>query len=126
MYIAVIPNRTSPPAILWRESVRDGTTSRKRTLATLSQWEPPRIDAVRRALRGAFDPLPLGEPTCGPIFGVRYALQQIATDVGSTGVLGHTRSGQLALFLTLARVAHRGSRLSAVRWGQPRLGAQRL
>jgi transposase len=118
MYIDVVPNRNSPPAILLRESVRDGTTIRKRTLANLSHWEPTRIDAVRRALRGEFDSLPLGEPTCGPIFGVLYALKQIATDVGITGALGHSRIGKLALFLTFARVAHRGSRLSAVRWGQ--------
>jgi transposase len=118
MYIDIVPNRNSPPAILLRESVRDGTPIRKRTLANLSHWDPTRIEAVRRALRGEFDALPLGEPTCGPIFGVLYARKQIATDVGITGALGHTRSGKLALFLTLARVAHRGSRLSAVRWGQ--------
>jgi transposase len=33
-----------------------------------------------------------------------------------TAALGRTRLAQLALFLILARVAHRGSRLSAVRW----------
>ena len=32
MYIETVPNRTSPPAILLRESHRDGTTTRKRTL----------------------------------------------------------------------------------------------
>jgi transposase len=118
MYIDVVPNRHSPPAILLRESVRDGATIRKRTLANLSQWEPARIDALRRALRGDFDHLPLGEPTCGPVFGVLYALKQVADDLGITGTLGHTRTGKLALFLTLARVAHQGSRLSAVRWAQ--------
>jgi len=70
MYIDVVPNRHSPPAILLRESVRNGTTIRKRTLANLSQWEPARIDALRRALRGEFDHLPTGEPVCGPVFGV--------------------------------------------------------
>jgi transposase len=118
MYIDVVPNRHSPPAILLRESVRDGATIRKRTLANLSQWEPARIDALRRALRGDFDHLPSGEPTCGPVFGVLYALKQVADDLGITGTLGHTRTGKLALFLTLARVAHQGSRLSAVRWAQ--------
>src|SRR5262245_55321534 len=118
MYIDVVPNRTSPPAILLRESVRDGTSIRKRTLANLSQWEPERVEALRRALRGDFDHLLPGEPTCGPSFGVLYALKQVADDLGLSQVLGRTRSGKLALFLTLARVAHRGSRLSAVRWAQ--------
>ena len=61
MYIDIVPNRPSPPAILLRESVRDGTTIRKRTLANLSQGEPVRVEALRRALRGEFDQLPLGE-----------------------------------------------------------------
>ncbi len=42
----------------------------------------------------------------------------MADDLGITGVLGRTRTGKLSLFLTLARVAHQGSRLSAVRWAQ--------
>src|ERR687886_2200196 len=118
MYIDIVPNRHSPPAILLRESVRDGTIIRKRTLANLSQWEPVRVEALRRALRGEFDHLPTGEPICGPSFGVLYALKQVAEDLGLPQVLGRTRSGKLALFLTLARVAHQGSRLSAVRWAQ--------
>src|SRR5215475_1614065 len=118
MYIDIVPNRHSPPAILLRESVRDGATIRKRTLANLSQWDPARIDALRRALRGEFDHLPPGEPTCGPVFGVLYALKHVADDLGLTQALGRARSGKLSLFLTLARVAHQGSRLSAVRWAQ--------
>jgi len=118
MYIDIVPNRHFPPAILLRESVRDGTTIRKRTLANLSQWEPGRVEVLRRALRGEFDHLPPGEPTCGPVFGVLYALKQVAEELGLPQVLGRTRHGKLALFLILARVAHRGSRLSAVRWAQ--------
>ncbi|MBA0084078.1 MAG: hypothetical protein HRJ53_03695 [Acidobacteria bacterium Pan2503] len=45
-------------------------------------------------------------------------MKQVAEDLGLPQVLGRTRSGKLALFLILARVAHRGSRLSAVRWAQ--------
>ena len=36
MYIEHVPNRNSPPAILLRESYRDGNTVKKRTLANLS------------------------------------------------------------------------------------------
>ena len=118
MYSDLVPNRNSPPALLVRESVRDGATIRKRTLATLSPWDPARIDALRRALRGEFDHLPPGEPTCGPVFGVLYALKHVADDLGITQALGRARSGKRALLLTLARVAHPGSRLSAVRWAQ--------
>jgi transposase len=118
MYIEIVPNRTSPPAILLRESFRDGDQIRKRTLANLSHWEPARVEALRRALRGDFDHLTGEDPICGPVFGVLYALKHVADDLGITGVLGRTRTGKLGLFLTLARVAHQGSRLSAVRWAQ--------
>ena len=118
MYIETVPNRTSPPAILLRASFRDGDQIRKRTLANLSHWEPARVEALRRALRGEFDHLTGGDPICGPVFGVLYALKHVADDLGITGVLGRTRTGKLGLLLTLARVAHQGSRLSAVRWAQ--------
>lgn len=42
----------------------------------------------------------------------------MADHLGSTGVLGRTRTGTLRWFLTLARVAPHGARLSAVRWAQ--------
>jgi transposase len=118
MYIETVPNRTSPPAILLRESFRDGDQIRKRTLANLSHWEPARVEALRRALRGDFDHLTGGAPICGPVFGVLYALKHVAADLGLPRVLGRTRTGKLSLFLTLARGAHQGSRLSAVRWAQ--------
>ena len=54
----------------------------------------------------------------GLVFGLRFALKQIADDLGLTTVLGNSPFGKRALFLVLARVAHQGSRLSAVRWAQ--------
>ena len=119
MYITTIPNRNSPPAILLREAFREGGKVKNRTLANLSQWPPARVEALRRALRGDFDQAALPEPpTLGPIFGLLYVLKQIADQLGITPALGHTALGKLALFLVLARLAHRGSRLSAVRWAQ--------
>ena len=38
MYIESVPNRSSPPAILLRESFRENGRVRKRTLANLSDW----------------------------------------------------------------------------------------
>jgi hypothetical protein len=38
MYIESVPNRNSPPAILLRESFRDGTKIKKRTIANLQQF----------------------------------------------------------------------------------------
>ena len=51
MYIATIPNRSSPPAILLRESYRQGGQVKTRTLANLTDW-PREPDALRHVLRG--------------------------------------------------------------------------
>ena len=52
MYIESVPNRSSPPAILLRESYRDAGKVRKRTLANLSQWPPTLIEGLRVLLKG--------------------------------------------------------------------------
>src|SRR5262245_18849458 len=51
MYVERIPNRNSPPAILLRESYREGGKIKKRTLANLSDWAEAKIEALRRILR---------------------------------------------------------------------------
>jgi len=53
MYIATVPNRTSPPAILLRESFREGSKVRTRTLANISHWPAKRIEAFRAFLKGS-------------------------------------------------------------------------
>jgi hypothetical protein len=52
MYVAVVPNRGSAPAILLRESYRDGTKVKNRTLKNLSDWPAEQIEALRAVLRG--------------------------------------------------------------------------
>jgi len=121
MHVHIVPNRNSAPAVLLRDSVREGGKVKKKTLANLSGWDPLRVEALRRALAGDFDGVGdvtgLGEVESGQIFGVLFALHQLAVRCGLDKVLkGPT--GRLALFLVLARVAHQGSRLSAVRWAR--------
>ncbi len=52
MYVAVIPNRGSPPAILLRESYRENGKTKNRTLKNLSDWPAERIEQLRAVLRG--------------------------------------------------------------------------
>lgn len=52
MHIDIVPNRNSKPAVLLRESYRDGKTVRKRTLANLSALPMDQVDAIRRILKG--------------------------------------------------------------------------
>jgi transposase len=52
MYIAIIPNRNSPPAVLLREGYREGGKVKNRTLANLSSLPMDQVDAIRRVLKG--------------------------------------------------------------------------
>src|ERR1700740_2194865 len=52
MYIESVPNRDSPPAILLRESYREGGKIKKRTLLNLSDWPPERIAGFKALLKG--------------------------------------------------------------------------
>jgi hypothetical protein len=128
MYIATIPNRNSPPAILLRESFRENGKVKNRTIANLSHWPPARIEALRRLLGGEFDQALDLSPGAqlGRVFGLLCVLKQIAAALGLGAALRHSRLAKLALFLVLARVAHRGSRLSAVRWAEDQAVAEVL
>ena len=53
MYVAVVPNRNSPPAVLLRESFRENGKVHNRTIANLSHWDPAKVDALRAVLKGA-------------------------------------------------------------------------
>ena len=52
MYIDIVPNRKSPPAVLLRESRRVGRKMVKTTIANLSKCPPEAVEALRLALRG--------------------------------------------------------------------------
>ena len=59
MYIDIVPNRKSPPAVLLREYHRKDGRVMKRTLANLSHWPKDKIEALRAVLRG--DSLPVAD-----------------------------------------------------------------
>lgn len=52
MYIDIVPNRNSRPAILLREGWREGGKVRKRTIANLTNWPKEKVEALRRLLKG--------------------------------------------------------------------------
>ena len=54
MFIETVPNRTSPPAVLLRESFRDEHgRAQKRTLANLSKLPGDVIDGLKALLKGS-------------------------------------------------------------------------
>src|SRR6266571_3468284 len=52
MYVARVPNRGSPPAVLLREGYREAGKVKNRTLANLSSWPEAKVEALSRALKG--------------------------------------------------------------------------
>jgi len=52
MYVTRVPNRSSPPAVLLRESYREGGKVKTRTLANLTGWPDAQVEALRRVLKG--------------------------------------------------------------------------
>jgi transposase len=100
------------------------------TLANLSKLPPDLIDLIDRHCQG--QPLPPDNPSpapsgseasadihLGPCYGVLAALDGLAREIGLVQAVGEqTRAQRLARFLIYARLAHQGSRLSAVRWSE--------
>lgn len=119
MYVAVVPNRGSPPAILLRESFRAGAKVRNRTLANLSKWPAAKIEALRAVLRG--DPL---VPAAEGLEIVRalphgHVLAALGTArrIGLDRLLprGPARRRQLALALIVARLLEPAAKLATAR-----------
>jgi hypothetical protein len=119
MYVAVVPNRGSRPAILLRESYRDGGKVRNRTLKNLSDWPAERIALLRAVLRG--DPLvPAGEGleiVRALPHGHVLAALGTARRIGLERLLprGRERRRQLALALVVARVLEPAAKLATAR-----------
>jgi 8-oxo-dGTP diphosphatase len=55
MYIDIVPNRTSKPTFLLRESYRENGKIKKRTIANLKNWPSERIDLARKLFKGELD-----------------------------------------------------------------------
>jgi hypothetical protein len=103
-----------------------------RTLANLSHLPEELIALIESYCEAERRGHPLeaspqeASPTVGRAFGPLAAMVALARHLGLERALGPSRQGKLALFLVLARVLHRGSRLSAVRWAHTQAVAEVL
>jgi Transposase DDE domain len=119
MYVTVVPNRDSPPAVLLRESYRDGDKVKNRTIANLSKWPEEKIAALRAVLRG--DKLaPAGEGLeivraipHGHVMAALGTLKRIGLD--KLLPAGPKRKRDLALALIVARLIDPESKLATAR-----------
>ncbi|MFQ5601297.1 MAG: IS1634 family transposase [Candidatus Krumholzibacteriia bacterium] len=119
MYVATVPNRNSPPAILIRESYRVGGKVKTRTLANITHWEPARIEALRQLLKGH---VPMGDAEQMEITRSRPH-GHVAAVLGTLRKLGlermlHSRPSRqrdLAVAMIVGRIVEPASKLATAR-----------
>ncbi len=122
MYIATVPNRNSPPAILLRESYREAGKVKTRTLANLSHLPPFAIATLRRTLKGeklvsaadAFEIVASGSRSHGHVEAVLTAMRRLDFFklIGSRS----SRERDLVVAMVVARILAPRSKLSTTLW----------
>jgi Transposase DDE domain len=131
MYIESVPNRNSPPAILLRESYRDGAKIKKRTIANLSDWPSELVEGLRTLLKGG-----TAAPADQQSIIVRRALPHghvaavlgTLRDIGLDRVLGPAgnRPRDLVIAMMVARLIAPASKLATARMLDPATAASSL
>src|SRR5207302_1208085 len=131
MYVAVVPNRGSPPAILLRESYREAGKTKNRTLANLSRWPAERIEQLRAVLRGD-KLLPAAEAVeivralpHGHVLAALGTARQIALDA-LLPRRAPQRRRDLALALIVARLLEPAAKLATARMLDPATASHSL
>jgi hypothetical protein len=131
MYIEAVPNRNSPPAILLRESYRDGGKIKKRTIANLSDWPTELVEGLRTLLKGG-KVAPADQEAVilrralphGHVAAVLGTLREIGLD----RVLGppRNRCRDLVIAMIVARLIAPASKLATARMLDPLTAASSL
>jgi Transposase DDE domain len=121
MYVAKVPNRGSPPAVLLRESYREAGKVKNRTLANLSAWPEAKVDALSRVLKG--QPPPAAD--LDGAFEITRSLPHghVAAVLGTARRLGldelidpaPSRHRDLVMAMAVAQVIDPGSKLAIAR-----------
>ncbi len=124
MHIERVPNRNSPPAVLLRQSYREGGKVRKRTLANLSKLPDETVEGLRILLKGgtainkledAFEIIrsrPHGHVAA--VLGTLLKLQLEQVIAGS-----RSRERDLVIAMIVARVIEPSSKLATARGLSP-------
>jgi hypothetical protein len=122
MYVATVPNRNSPPAILLRESYRESGKVKTRTLANITHLGAAKIEALRRALAGS---LPAGASALPDSFLITRSLPHghVAASLGCLYDLqldsildpAASRQRDLVIAMIVARIIEPASKLATAR-----------
>jgi hypothetical protein len=121
MYVARVPNRGSPPAVLLRESYREAGKVKNRTLSNLSSWPEAKVEALSRVLKG--QPPPAAD--LDQAFEITRSLPHghVAAVLGTARQLGldelidpePSRHRDLVMAMAAAQVIAPGSKLAIAR-----------
>jgi hypothetical protein len=132
MYVARVPNRGSPPAVLLRESYREAGKVKNLTLANLSSWPEAKVDALARVLKGQLSPAAAVEGT----FEITRSLPHghVAAVLGTLRDLGleelidpvPSRQRDLVTAMAAGQVIAPGSKLAIARGLQAETAASSL
>jgi transposase len=120
MHIDGVPNRTSRPTFLLRESYREGKKVRKRTLANLSALSDEQIESIRAVLSGqSVRPVEQLWQTIrsrphGAVQAVRVAMQKLGCESLIASRSGPARDAVCAM--VAARILSPHTKLATTRW----------
>jgi hypothetical protein len=120
MFIETGPNRSSPPAVLLRQTWREGGKVKKRTLLNLTSWPAERVEGLRILLKGG-TALPPGEVPFtimrslphGHVAGIFSAIR--ATGLDRILAPDGNRPRDLILAMIVNRIIAPGSKLATAR-----------
>ncbi len=111
MYVDIVPNRNSPPAVLLREGWRENGKVKKRTIANLSSWPMEKVETLRRLLKNE----PLGDDA----FDIVRSLPHVAGVLGTLKKLDRLidpkPSRDQVLAMIVARILEPASKLATAR-----------
>jgi transposase len=122
MYVATVPNRNSPPAILLRESYRQNGKVKSRTLANISHLPPQQLAALRLALAGSLPASSAALPNAfhiarslphGHVAAVLGCLRNLHLD--SILAPASSRQRDLVIAMIVARIIDPASKLATAR-----------
>src|SRR5579863_10008428 len=120
MHIDGVPNRTSRPTYLLRESYREGKKVHKRTLANLSSLSDEQIESIRAVLSGkSMRPVEqlwqiVGSRAHGAVQAVRVAMQRLGFEALIASRPGPERDAVCAM--VAARILSPHTKLATTRW----------
>ena len=133
MYIEKVPNRNSPPAVLLRESYREGDQVKKRTLANLSKLPNDIIDNLKLALKGATLSMNEGIPNHFEVIrslphGHVMAILETIKKLGLDKIISEksSRIRNLVVAMIVARIINPKSKLATARGFNSETGSQSL